>query len=232
MFNTVDTTEKFVSLLYAGKDSFKDFGVTISSYTVDDAEVYEVKASVPFMNGDYDFSSVTGKLAYKPRKVNVIFNIFAPDYPKAEEIRSGLAEWLYSSRNSELRFSDMKDRYFKNARCTFASKALTRKYRHTWELAATFTVYPLKILDYTRPAYYALTTTMTEHTYELPVDKEIIPCFTPSQSCGVLYGGVYYDIPAGVERYQISDIKFAQGVNSFSLIGTGELTVECIEEVL
>lgn len=216
-------------IYFSGLHSVNDLGLVITDIKRVKGKKKRATCEVPFSNHTPDFSRVNGKYAYGERTDTYTFVVKASTPQELEKKLGAVNEWLEAPRG-DMRDSCFLDMHFRDSMCVSVDVAYISPIYA--KVTAKFNSYPYHILDYTRPAYYTLTTTMAEHTYELPVNKEIIPCFTPSQHCGVLYGGVYYDVPAGVERYQISDIKFTQGVNSFSLIGDGELTIECIEEVL
>ena len=54
------------------KHSFIDFGLTIKSKSIGMPSKNKVKETIPFMNGQYDFSELYGGQTYSTREVKII----------------------------------------------------------------------------------------------------------------------------------------------------------------
>lgn len=189
-----------------------------------------VTASVPFSSVVHDFSRAAGKYAYNERTDAYTFAFKAKTPQELEDKISAVSKWLLDAPQGDLRDSSFEKRHFALASCI----ELTPKYlsSRAVKLTAKFSSYAYMIADNTCPAYYAATSTLTEQAYEQSIADEAVPYFSTVTACTVRFNNVYYTIPASSVRYRISDIVFTRGVNSFSIQGTGELTIETFKEVL
>lgn len=98
MFMTTD------SIIYNGRNSLLDFGLTIASKEFIDPEIKEIRDTVPYMDGDYDFTMMSGKPHYGNRQITVVFNLKAEDYEDIFRKRTNIVQWLLSERGGTLKF--------------------------------------------------------------------------------------------------------------------------------
>lgn len=223
------------AITWNGQHSYNDFGLTIRTVSGNIPTQQTNRVRVPYQQGEHDFSFIIGgKPTFNARRITVTFNIEGEDPEDIYHKRNKVISWLMSNQGGTLRFDSIKDMYFKNvhARITDYNNTLGRQVA---TVTVEFSAYPFMIMDYTRPQYFTFTTTNATKTYTLTVDDRIIPCFTTAVKCYVTWKGTTYTIPANSKQYKISNIVFEQGANNFTLRGvsaSGELTVECIQEVL
>ena len=132
-------------ITFAGLNSFKDFQTTIKKVEVGEAEQVQNRQTVPFMNGSYDFSRISGNAIYQDREVKVTFNIIGIDYAEIYAKKIELEKWLRSAYNSVLYIDSIEIYHFKNATCTKTNFNVISKRNTVAELEATFTVYPFLV---------------------------------------------------------------------------------------
>ena len=86
-------------ITFAGLNSFKDFQTTIKKVEVGEAEQVQNRQTVPFMNGSYDFSRISGNAIYQDREVKVTFNIIGIDYAEiyAKKIELGRVDTILAT---------------------------------------------------------------------------------------------------------------------------------------
>lgn len=218
------------AITWNGKHSYNDMGLAIRTPKGDIPKIKKIRQTVPYMKGEYDFTFANGEPGYNARNIEIEFIYEGEDPDELYDKREAVCDWIMSAQGGTLRFDSIKDGYFKDVYATI-KEYNNRLGRNKASITVEFSCYPLKISDFTRPAYYNATGTLTAQTYTLTLDK-CIPSFTTTSACQIYFSGVYYTIPANSKRYQITDIQFIRGTNNFSIMGSGELTVECIKESL
>lgn len=218
------------AITWNGKHSYNDFGLTIKTPSGDIPKIKDVKVSVPYMNGDYDFTFANGEPAYSARVIKIVFNIEGEDPEDLYRQRMAVCEWIMSQQGGNLYFDSIPGWHYKDvtARITDYNDRVRRTVAR---ITAEFTCYPLLISNRIIEGYYAATSTLTEHIFELP-EKATIPEFTTTAACLVRWKDVDYTIPANSVKYKLSDIKFERGVNTFKIQGTSELKITCYKEAL
>ena len=134
MFMTTD------SIIYNGRNSLLDFGLTIASKEFIEPEIKEIRDTVPYMDGDYDFTMISGKPHYGNRQIIVVFNIEAENYGTLFQKRTEIVKWLLSKRGGELKFDYIKGWQFENVSAQMGG--FVRKSFNCAELTVTFTAAP------------------------------------------------------------------------------------------
>lgn len=220
------------AITWNGKHSYRDFGLTVRKPSGDIPAMQKNEVRVPYQQGSYIFSyAYDSRGTYSRRVMTFEFNIEGTDPEDIYRKRTEVIEWLTSSQGGELRLDSIPDAYFKDVYVTI--KSFNNTIRRTLStITAEFTAYPFIISDYTNPQYYTATTTFTEKKYISTIERKVIPAFTATTTKTIQIGNSYYTIPANSKRYQLTNIKFSHGENTFKLIGTGELLIETFREVL
>lgn len=220
------------SVFYNGFDSCKDLGLVITDIKHPSPDKQITRASVPFSNRQPDFSRASGRYTYKQRTLEYTFAFRAKSSEGLELLISRIQNWLLEAPAGDLQESISPDWHFAEVTCdSCLPEYLSETYA---QIQAQFTAYPFRIFNFTRPEYYPVSSTLTEQAYELTYGDKENPYFTSESGCLVKVGEQFYEIPAGSERYRLSDIVFLRGTNCFSLMslgeGSGKLLIECIEE--
>lgn len=134
MFMTTD------SIIYNGRNSLLDFGLTIASKEFIDPEIKEIRDTVPYMDGDYDFTMMSGKPHYGNRQIVVVFNLEAENYGTLFQKRTDIVKWLLRKRGGALKFDYIKGWQFENVSAQIGG--FVRKSFNCAELTVTFTAAP------------------------------------------------------------------------------------------
>ena len=104
-------------ITFNGKKS-TDFDAIIMKDGIDIAQPEQnvIEASVPFMDGNYDFSAINGGLpTYKKREITFDFYLSAKNENDLYWKKCDIVRWLNSTRGGTLRISCLKDYKFLNA---------------------------------------------------------------------------------------------------------------------
>ncbi len=188
-----------------------------------------VREKIPFSNRQPDFSRVLGKYTYQRRTLKYTFACKAPSEKLLTDLISDVSEWLSEAPAGDLKESS--DPSYRYAECTCDEIGVSYISPRAAKIEAVFTCYPYKISEYTHPAYYAASASFAAETYVSSIGKDTVPLFTCAASCQISYNDIIYTIPANSRRHMITDIVFRRGGNEFRLRGSGELMIECLEEV-
>ena len=85
-----------------GKHSFRDFGAFMCSHSTGTPEPFVVRESVPFMEGFYDFSAISGTLACTSRTAEYVFELENDDEALLEVFKNGFIAWLLEAVNVDI----------------------------------------------------------------------------------------------------------------------------------
>lgn len=134
MFMTTD------SIIYNGRNSLLDFGLTIASKEFISPEIKEIREEIPYMDGDYDFTLMNGKPHYGNRQITVVFNIKAENYTDLFQKRTDIVQWLLSERGGALKFDCISGWQFENVSAKIGE--FVRRNFNCAQLTVTFTCAP------------------------------------------------------------------------------------------
>jgi len=112
---------KFDAINYNGANSALDYQLIMRSKSIGEAEIDEVRETVPYMNGDYDFTGKFAPVSYRNRKITVSFKMFMESENDLWQRKSEIINWLTSERGGELTFDSIKDFIFKKCSCKIKS---------------------------------------------------------------------------------------------------------------
>lgn len=99
------------ALNYNGANSLEDFGLLLKTKTIGAAAPDEIRETVPYMSGDYDFTGAFAPVSYRSRKIQVSFKFKADSENELFEKRAAVVQWL-SARNVNVTFDSMPDYTF------------------------------------------------------------------------------------------------------------------------
>ena len=100
---------------FGGKKS-TDFYLVIQKdgVQISQPEENRIEATLPFMNGFYDFSKMAGERTYKQRDITIKFSLSAKDENELYRRKCDVVRWL-SGAKDELRISFLTDYHFVGA---------------------------------------------------------------------------------------------------------------------
>lgn len=101
-------------ITFNNKNSYTDFGITIESIDIQPPSKKKIKDSVPYMNGNYDFSTIgtAGEITYNEREIKIKFNLVTRDKLSLYLKYSKVLEWLLGTGQQKLIFNFMSGYYF------------------------------------------------------------------------------------------------------------------------
>ena len=94
------------------KHSWTDFGLSLASRSVGFPARQPVTASIPYMSGYYDFSSLYGGPYYGSRSLEYAFDLLADGPIALEALKNSVYQWAESADQSKIYDDDDPDHYF------------------------------------------------------------------------------------------------------------------------
>ncbi|MCD8188636.1 MAG: hypothetical protein LUD78_00165 [Clostridiales bacterium] len=95
-----------------GVHSYTDLGLMIREREITTPERQAVRATVPYMNGYYDFSSLNGGPYYGSRTLTYSFDLLADTPQEVEAIRNDVLSWAMTAQESKIYDDDDPNYYF------------------------------------------------------------------------------------------------------------------------
>ena len=101
-------------IIFNGKHSFNDFGLYVEEQHILPPAKIKITASVPFMSGYYDFSTIgsNGQQNYAMRTITVKLALLSDTRQGLYVLYTQILEWLIDVGQSKLIFDFMPDFYF------------------------------------------------------------------------------------------------------------------------
>jgi predicted phage tail component-like protein len=232
------------------KNSFADFGITIADggRNFPMPQLKTITETVPYMNGEYDFTFMNGEGYYNRRKIGVTFNVIGKDWADAFDKRVKIVSWLLSRRGGELTFDDMPDYTFTDVSANI-SEELNVIGRRAVQLNVEFSAYPYMFAkDFGERGWDSLKFTDDDYlnvlSYSIPggyvfysyADHEIQPFLTfiksGSSSLSFVLNGKTFVFSESAERFKREGFILKPGANGIIVSGSGTLKITAREEVL
>ena len=203
-------------IIINNKGSLDDFNFIIENINIGNPNPNIITATVPYMNGYYDFSEITGELTYSSREIIVIFK-----YKEYEAFSSNLnsiylkfINWLYES--GEIKISWIKG-YFEGRVTSISELSLLEDER---VIEVTFLCQPFRILK--------------EEKVELNIENSLALSLLNSgtrktylsvlanSDMKIISGSKEYSLEAN-KKTKI--LKLDVGTNNITIQGTGEINL-------
>ena len=226
------------------KKSFDDYSLHLIDVDIGYPEKKEISVTVPYMNGNYDFSSVYGEDTYSNRQVKVKFALKSP-YNKTRTLLNiqydKVVDWLFSSGISDLKI-DYVEYSFSAKVKAISSKT---KFLNTESIEVTFECYPFR-----KPELFEGDDIWDEFNFELDVAQSVdfnvvgskrislinvgAIAVTPTVICDtnleVIHNEITYKFTSGMTKdYRF---KLNKGDNIITVIGTGNISFKFKKEVI
>ena len=227
---------------FNGKN-IKDFDCYVKKSELDPPSKNEIRESVPFMNGSYDFSSIYGGQIFNDRKIVYYIDLIEDDSTSLNIIKTNLENWLLTVGEAELFDSSIEGYYF-IAKCMTVEES-DNEYSNYSELKITFTAYPFKIrneyegeliwdtfsfeLDSLQDTLFMIDGSDKVTIYNQSATN-IIPAIICSSNMEITKDNIIYNIPSGNSKsYQF---EFKRGKNEMIITGRGQIEFKFKREVL
>lgn len=224
--------------------SFDDFELKIKSIEIAYPTPKTIKESVPFKNGDYDFTELYGETTYNNRSIKIAFiydGFKAITRTKLNSFYTKVINWLYNAGKSEL-IIDYEVGSFQGRVINISSiEVLTC----VGEITVEFDCYPFRIykqsegnipwddfnfeLDYLQETNFNVLVSKSINIINSS-SKRISPTVICSESFEVIKGDTTYKFNSGTTK----DWRFTldKGDNNLILKGTGNIEFVFRKEVL
>lgn len=124
---------------FNGKHSYNDFGYSLKSRDIGIAKKKKVKDSMPYVNGEYDFSDLYAQ-AYEERELKYILNIDSKSKSEMNIKKIELLNWLVVPGKCVLKDDTIPGYFFV---CEFDESSIEELNR-MGELSITAIAYPFK----------------------------------------------------------------------------------------
>lgn len=207
-----------------GKHSFEEFGLSIAERTISLPQPNSITESVPYQNGEYDFSAINGEVTYKNRDIKYSFSIAELSTEEMEKKKRVFSTWIKSVVNTKI-FDDYDPEYY------FYGSLKSFSWKEDFgpgTIEVVFSVYPYK---------YSIEKT----TIAFEVDGELETVLNTDSAHQVI-PKIITNTEMVIERDNTSiaigngtyyDLEFVlYPTNKFKFIGTGTITFEFVKEVI
>ncbi len=207
-----------------GQHSFTDFGLFINSRNIGLPEKKEIRETVPYMNGFFDFSALSGEVAFGEREISYVFDVAEATIVEMQEVKDNVLHWLLNIQDTEIYDDYIPDYYFHGS----SSGSGWTEEAEQGELTAKFIVQPYmyarSLTSYSWTVTDTLTVTVTNESSHL-----VMPTITTTGNLTIAIGTSSYVVGAGT--YQSSDFMLPRGNISMTLTGTCDVTFSYRREV-
>ena len=203
-------------VFFDGMASFSDWGLYLTSLTIDAPKPKEIYVEIPNGDGALDLTeALTGEVHYESRPFEAVFNI------KPEAYSVELERWLIGYLNGKQRIIRTKAEpgYYLIGRCATSFKndgilaILTVKATcQPWKYKNAPTV-----VNSTIGASGTTSITLTNER------KRVIPTITASAAVTVVFNGQTISVNAGTQR--LTNIALSYGYNLLTITGAEGTTV-------
>lgn len=210
---------------FNGKHLVFDFDCYISECNISPPEKKQIRETVPYMSGYYDFSSLYGSPAFEDRTITYKVDVVGRDIREMNLLKTEMVNWLMACGRKELKDDSIDDFHFL-AECVGISEEESGEHS---ELTIEFIAYPFKISDNLTKVVYSPS---NSKKISLPNRGyfDIVPKIACNESAYITVGSNTYILPQGeTESYLF---KLSPGENSFTVESTGTVTFEYRIEVL
>ncbi|MED4083866.1 phage tail protein [Halalkalibacterium halodurans] len=210
----------------------RDFNMWLVDRSAPTPDEKEILESVPFMQGEYDFSTILGERVYSNRTLSYVFEILDRDYTHRKTIQTAVENWLMKDGMAPL-YDDHAEFYYYMAKCTSVD---TEDSSGGLTVNIQFTAYPFKIgefeegndywdtfnfeLDTTQPNQYQISGSQTITVYNTG-STGISPKIIASAPMTIVKNSVTYNIPSG--ESQSETFRLETGANPMTITGNGTI---------
>lgn len=203
-------------VFFDGIASFSDWGIYLTSLTIDAPKPKEIYVEIPNGDGALDLTeALTGEVHYESRPFEAVFAI------KPETYSVDLVRWLIGYLNGKQRTIRTKEEpgYYLVGRCATSLK-------NDGVLAILTVKATCQPWKYKNAPTVVNSTIGASGTTELNLTNErkrVIPTITASAAVTILFGGTSTSLNAGTQR--LTNIALSYGNNALTITGAEGATV-------
>lgn len=213
-----------------------DIKVVMHSKSIQPPSKTKIKASVPFMSGEYDFSTIGsgGEVIYQNREITITIGMNADSKESLQVIYSNVLEWILNVNGSRLIFDDSKDYYYV---ADVESSSTFEEFMSFGKLTIKFTAEPYKKgIDYaTNPLWDTFNFEedyLQDSDYDVTASR-IIEIYNPkmvvapvincNSTMSVTHNNIVYNLSVGDNKPY--GFKLQNGLNTLTFSGTGHVKI-------
>lgn len=208
-----------------GKHSFNDFGLSIAERKISPPSLKRITETVPYMNGEYDFSALNGEIALEPRELYYSFDIAELTTESMEQIKTFFLSWLYSIVNTKIYDDYLSEYYFYGS----LDKIDWSEDFGKGTIGVTFSAYPYM---------YAKEETIVKFMVENELIKnittnsshDIVPIITTDSDLTIEKDDKIYTLSSG--SYENEDFVLGAGDNNIKFSGNANVKISFRDEVI
>ena len=232
----------FRSITYNNKNSVTDFDLYVAEAQISPPKKREIKETIPYMSGSYDFSLLYGEDIYEERDIKYIFDIVSYDNIKLNNLKDSISDWLLSSNTLLLVDSNIIGYAFK---AKFISIDYNDDYDYS-KMTITGKAYPFKIkncyegnnlwdtFDFTKDVFQKTSFDLLDNNYLISLYNnssiKIVPVLQVYGKIRLVMNNKIYEISTGT--YKDDRFKLNKGVNIINISGAGSVKFLWRNEVL
>lgn len=230
-------------ITYNGKHSEELNIKILNTRVVEPPLKNKITLTIPFMNGEYDFSNIYGATNYSTRVLEYEFLLKAKDSILLEAKRMQVENWLLARNEKTVLKDDNLKGYYYMAECT---ETEFEEKNNIGVLRATFNAYPFKIgedfegylkwdnfnfeLDVLQTTRFLVEGGKKEIALYNQGIKDVSPAIESTGEFTVTLRSSTHKIEKGVKDYP--NIKLQRGLNYLQVEGNGTIAFLFRKELL
>lgn len=204
-----------LGLTIGEKHTYYDFDLRLLTFKVSLPEPVTNKVEIPGMNGDLDLSeALTGEIVYKNRTLTAEFIMEEQDEAELQRRMNSINNLLHGITHAIIPDMDSVYEYKGRVIVSFAPMGCYQL------VTVTADVFPYKMKRIKTVVSQDVSEECDIICYN--ARKSVIPTITTDADFTLKFGNISRSISAGENI--VPDIKFVQGENMITCIGTGNIT--------
>lgn len=211
-------------IIIKGKHSYNDFGLEIGERNISFPQINRITESVPYQNGEYDFSSLNGEITYGNRDIKYSFDIAELTTEEMEIQKDKISMWLNNIIDEDILDDYIQDYHFKGS----LKKIDWKEDFGSATLEITFSVHPYKYSNDVTEIEYIIE---EQTTIQLNTDSahSIIPIITCEGDIIIEKENNTYALTTGT----YNDLDFSLDKENLLVIsGPGKIKFSFVKEVM
>lgn len=211
-------------LIIDDKNSFRDYGASVSARTIKSPTKKSIKETVPFSNVTYDFSAINGEVYWEENQIEYELELLEESPEDLEDAKMALSSWLMNVSNANIYDPFIRDFHFVGSFEELEYEDDEGQEKTTAKVV--FAVYPYKIAN--EPDIYERTIAAggtIEFHIENGSSHRLTPTITVEGSAAITLGNATFSVADGT--YNDEAIKLAMGDNLVKVEnkGSGECSL-------
>ncbi len=209
-----------------GKSLYSDFGLYIKNRNISSPAIRQIKETIPYKSGAYDFTYLNGEAAYDERLLTYIIDIAEDNPILMRELKSDIEVWLYAAVDTNIYDDTDPDYYYHGSINTLAWAEEDSQ----GELTITFAVYPFRYARTETVLNYSVATSQTIN-FDNNSSHKIIPVVTVDAPITITIGETILSVAAGTYENNENFI-LGVGTNEWLIEGDANIIIRYRVEVL